>query len=405
MTRDSARRGGRRPQTGGLLALGLLALLPACGAGPPEEAASPAALTTEEVTPEQRASVLYQAYQAVRSQDLRVDLALGGKSDTLSEYAARCDLATGIHVPTFNCDAGTEVPGQDLLPDPSDGFKLKCAKPNVLNGQCDPGSKFQVVARSDQAIAVAHCRKVGLPKAGSVYNDIAVIQHNKVNGAVCFYQALTNLPGSNVVEPSQGQSAWRWMSPAATERIGCTSCHDNGAFIRSPYVAQLRTPPHALPSAADGYDNQSTPLRYVGLDFVTNRSWSVTTARAPGDTGAACTTCHRLGINNHRRLDGGIYGTAARLANIATARTQASKLPHSSTSPIWMRPGQITYYDKAEASASAFQSCANGFWSGQPDGFTSGTPTPGCGFTPLGTSWTGLSPAQAVSVLSPPLLF
>ena len=30
--------------------------------------------------------------------------------DSLSDYATKCDLATGVHVPSFNCDAGTEVP-------------------------------------------------------------------------------------------------------------------------------------------------------------------------------------------------------------------------------------------------------------------------------------------------------
>jgi hypothetical protein len=100
-------------------------------------------------------------------------------------------------MPAFDCETGTSVPGQGNVPAGN-----QCDRPNVLNHECDPGSRFQVLpGGTADAVAVAHCRKVGLPIAGSTYNDIAVIQYNKQNGAVCFYQALTNLPSQNS-EPS-----------------------------------------------------------------------------------------------------------------------------------------------------------------------------------------------------------
>lgn len=191
----------------------------------------------------------------------------------------------------------------------------------------------------------------------------------------------------------------KWLSPASTEGIHCTGCHDNGGFIRSKYLAQLTTPPNVLPSTGAGFNNLNTPLAYVGLDFVTNRSWSVTTASAPGDTGLPCTTCHRLAVNNYHAF-GIINGTAGHFANVATAPTQVAKNPHSPSSPIWMRPGRVFYNAAAEASATRFKNCAVGFWSGQLDGFAAGTPTSGCSFAPLGTTWTGLSPAQAVVAIS-----
>jgi hypothetical protein len=285
---------------------------------------------------------------------------------------------------------------------------IACDKPNVLNGVCDPGSKFQVLVQTPEAAAVAHCRKDGLAIAGSLYNDIAVIQYNKQNGAVCFYQALINLPGQDVVPPSEGESAWRWLSPTVTEGIRCTGCHDNGGFIRSPYLTQLTSPPNVLPTTGAGFNNLSTPLRYVGLDFVTNRSWSVFTAPEPGDNGLACTTCHRLGVNNSRAFNlqhgGEPNGTAINFANVATAATQTEKSPHSPASPIWMRLGQTFYDPLAEASATRFRNCASGFWANQPERYENGTPTAGCTFTPLGTTWTGLSPAQAAAAATQPLL-
>jgi hypothetical protein len=352
---------------------------------------------TEAVTPGQAASPVYRAYRALLTQPHPL-AAVNGQTDTLSEYAAKCDLATGIHVPSFNCDVGTEVPNQGTTPD-NGTHSPTCDYPNVLNGACDPGSKFQVLVQTTDAAAVAHCRKNGIPIAGSIYNDIAVIQYNKKNGAVCFYQALSNLAGQNVVSPSAGPSVFPWLSPTSTEGIHCTGCHDNGGFIRSMYLAQLTTPPNVLPNTGAGFNNLNTPLAYVGLDFVTNRSWSIATNRAPGDTGPPCDSCHRLGVNNYRAF-GIINGTAGHFANVATASTQVAKNPHSAASPIWMRLGQITYNAQAEASATLFQNCAVGFWAGQSDGFANGTATSGCTFAPLGTTWTGLSPAQAVAVLS-----
>jgi hypothetical protein len=219
--------------------------------------------------------------------------------------------------------------------------------------------------------------------------DIAIIQYNKVNGAVCFFQALGgvsgSLPGSNIPSPAAGQNAaWadntaHWINPTSTHGIGCTGCHDNGGFIRSNYIAQMRTAPNAMPNEADGYSNLSTPLRYVGKDFAMDRSWSIQVANAPGDVAQSCAGCHRLAVNNFpSRAD----GTAMDFALRATAASQPSKNPHGPNSPIWMRPGQIVYQAAAEATAQKFHNCADGF---RASGFV--TAPPGCVVTPLGLPW------------------
>jgi len=76
-------------------------------------------------------------------------------SDTLPQYAAKCDAAIGVTVPDFDCDAGTLVPTTHLAGG-------RCDRPNRLNGVCDPGSRFQVLTRTADAYVVAHCRKKGL---------------------------------------------------------------------------------------------------------------------------------------------------------------------------------------------------------------------------------------------------
>lgn len=328
--------------------------------------------------------------------------------DTLLSYSQKCDAATGITIPTFSCSKGKDVPGQGQVSATGMIPKL-CDYPNVLNGVCDPGSKFQVLNRSadGNAVAVAHCRKDGQPPGdpnhpNENYNDIAIIQYNKQNGAICFFQALGHdqahpnrkfpLPGDNIPPPSSGDTAlWadhksHWISPAGTEAIGCASCHDSGGFIRSRYLAQMKAPDfdadHSLPSVSEGFDNKNLPLKYVGLDYKRDRSWSV--ELDPPDPTGTCTSCHRLAVANHLALHHSLYGgTAMRFAVIATAKKQESKNPHSATSPIWMIDGANTEYKAAnEKLAKRYQSCAKTFYKSYFRKVKAG-----CKITPLAEPW------------------
>src|SRR5580658_4357269 len=75
-------------------------------------------------------------------------------SDELQDYASQCDQAIGVTVPDFDCDAGTDVPGQGNVFS-GDQPGATCNEPNRLNKQCDPGSRFQVLINSDSAYVVA----------------------------------------------------------------------------------------------------------------------------------------------------------------------------------------------------------------------------------------------------------
>jgi uncharacterized repeat protein (TIGR01451 family) len=258
--------------------------------------------------------------------------------DSLQQYAATCDLATGVTVPDFDCDAGTEVPISHFAGG-------NCDRPNRLNQECDPGSHFQVLTNTPDAVVVAHCRKRGLP-AGQ-YADIAVIQYNRNNGATCFYQALgVDLPGQ-VKAPSQGLPAWRWETPLSTASIQCARCHDNGQLIRSPYITQ-NMGSNTMPGAGDFSFNSNQPYSFVGAEFASWRAYKVEVA------GNTCNGCHRMGTNNLSQ--GG--GTAVDFGIRATAPSEAHKNPHSPDSPIWMTPGQITFSPANAAAANAIRNCA-----------------------------------------------
>jgi hypothetical protein len=266
---------------------------------------------------------------------------LPAQAETLESYAQKCDAAIGVTVPDFVCDDGAPVPTTDdgvpVSTIPADG---KCDRPNVLNSECDPGSVFTTLRDDGNAIVVAHCRKQNVPNtsqrnAAGKFGDIAVIQHNKSNGATCFYQALQNSstsPGpldGRVKAPSKGLSAYTWLPPADTARIGCGGCHDNGPIVRSPYLTQLATTPGAkfkLPGSGDVSFNSGQPYYFVGDDFA---SWKTYKVEVQGNL---CIGCHTMGVNNIRPGN----GTSLDLGIRATNLTQAAKNPHSPTSPIWM---------------------------------------------------------------------
>jgi len=261
-----------------------------------------------------------------------------GLTDTLPQYAAKCDAAIGITVPDFNCDNGTLVPTTNYA-------NGKCDRPNRLNQECDPNSRFQVLANTTDAYIVAHCRKKGL--GAGHYGDIAVIQHNNNTGATCFYQALGDLDG-NVKAPSKGSSVWPWYSPASTASIQCVRCHDNGPIIRSPYLTQL-TGTNKLPGAGEFSFNSNQPYSFVGEDFA---SWKAYKVEVSGNT---CNGCHRMGVSNMFGYDDGV---ALDLGIRATAMSETAKNPHSLASPIWMTPGQIYYDADNAAAAQEIRNCA-----------------------------------------------
>jgi len=263
------------------------------------------------------------------------------QAETIEEYAAKCDAAVGASVPDFDCDAGTLVPTTNHA-------NGKCDQPNRLERVCDPNSRFTVLLRSGPVEIVAMCRKKG--NAAGEYGDIAVIQRNSANGATCFYQSLLmdGLKGQ-VKAPKKGLAAWTWSTPMETAGIGCAGCHDNGGLIRSPYLTTF-TGINAIPGRGSTNYNKSEPYHFIGADFSPWKTYKV-------EVGNVCTNCHRMAVNNIRFGQ----GTAWDLGIRATATSEQAKNNHSSASPIWMLPGQVTFNQNTHNQAIAVKACADQF--------------------------------------------
>jgi len=214
--------------------------------------------------------------------------------DSTSEYARRCDevIRTDADqpatVPAFNCEAGSEVP-QNVTGDLSTEHGTKCDRPNRLNSECDPGSKFQVLYDDNSATVVAHCRKKqweGHAPEDGHFGDIAVIQYSKKNGATCFYQAGPDsdlFPGVGKLIPAPSKDPNNfWHQPS--EMHECLNCHNNGPLIRSQYLAQLNLASpqkHKLPEQIDFNTSthqthkEGAPYWFPGSDFSPVHIYSV----------------------------------------------------------------------------------------------------------------------------------
>lgn len=291
-----------------------------------------------------------------------------GGTDALAAFAQECDQAIGVTVPDFDVDSplGTTVPTDHLTPASATYPDGTCDRPNVLNGKCDRGSRFRVLINTQDAYVVAHARKMGLSQGQ--YGDVAIIQHNKVNGKTCFYQgALEDFHLSHdgkVKAPSKGVgNPAFWMTPSqiVNSKFPCVSCHDNGPIIRSPYLAQI-SGPNELPGAGDiTFNSDSEPYSFVGADFASWKAYKVEV------NDNQCNGCHRMGVNNVSNTGiVGNNGTALDLGIKATALSQESKHPHSATSPIWMTPGQVTFDQGTADAALAIKQCAEQFRAGMP---------------------------------------
>lgn len=313
----------------------------------------------------------------------------------MADYAATCLAATGIPIPDqFDCNNGTLVPTEDETAPPYPNSD--CDRPNVLNSECDRTSKFHVLAKTSTAFVVAHCRKKGL--GIDKYGDIAIIQHNQVNGATCFYQAYPNMGGAGteldhtVYSPANNPPAqtYTWMTQTeinSNPTFRCINCHDTGPLIRSPYLAQLADQPGAnsmnrLPGTSDldadwpktGFNMAGKPYSFPGNQFQSWKAASLTIS----NTG--CTSCHRMGSGSVGGEVSANVGTSRLYGVVATDDKQMHKNAYDPANPL-KAPSWYHYMNgsngpvvAAQNDAALYQRCAISRANGDnplvPDGCT-----------------------------------
>ena len=209
------------------------------------------------------------------------------RAESLSEYAATCDRFVGGTVPTFNCLDGEIIPirGDENGP---------CENPQTLTGQCWNYSRLGKLQSDNPDVEIRflcrHYSKASGPD-DSLFNDIAVIQHNRSTGATCFYQSpsgySTQLNGSRVVAPSRGDLTI-WQTPEVTVSQDCVACHDNGSgFIKTPFLAGV--------SEWNGIPSPTSVTQYSFPGKVTSQ-WRAYSVKSKAQS--VCSLCHNMGASN-----------------------------------------------------------------------------------------------------------
>lgn len=237
---------------------------------------------------------------------------------TVQEYAKQCEKETGLIVPDFNCDEGTLVPTTGG----TSTYLGTCDHPNKLNEQCDPGSKFQMISNTFQGYVLAHCRKQGNTSTPTNYRDVAIIQHNNITGATCFYQGALGDPVQSDIRETTTSGFIK--SPKYTTKSSwysgesCMSCHDNGPIIRSSYITQIKTGLDVIPGNGDTSFNKTHYIAGFPLSkdkyYMVNAIDQVTMSVSVSDTNGNpnyCTTCHDLSYWGNNDKYGNFTKTAA----------------------------------------------------------------------------------------------
>lgn len=326
---------------------------------------------------------------------------------TLYDYGKQCAQTLGVEIPKIDC----LDPAATLLPitvqgKPVDQMVEECDKPALLTDQkaCIPGARVhrfdQTNARGQKVQTVVFCRRTRTAAAKlqppellthAYFQDVGLIQYNTQTHQACWYFMEEDEVGKpSTAIPRPYSSSWAdgaanpeakaaneyWMSAERTNQSHCIKCHDNGVWLRSPFIAQAAGTPNAVPgnplaqvthvTVGDLYTDWNGPHLPTSIE-IDEDAWLKAQpeseqavyrrkiAAKEVTSAATCTNCHRLGKGEYDGL-----GTCGYLLDSAIGEGT----PRGFSQNAWMPPahGQTAaqwkdYYGYAVSAAKAC--CAN----------------------------------------------
>ncbi len=296
-------------------------------------------------------------------------------SAEMKEYVAACTAELGA-IPKLDCfGVGRVVPTASTAENgtvhsltESDFAKETptCDKPSALGGPgCNPYSRFAaftgatvpgvgsangIKGTGEPTQWAYFCRRyVARPEGSRFFDDVNMIGHNPNTGATCFFNStlgggvavaaadmsgVNPRPPSTIPHPGDDNALTFWIPPylkdpkfraVTVESVKCTGCHDNDAFLHTPYVDQVKSLPRGK------YSDPASPYYAVMLDQVAvDAAWRPVHLTNPA--AGECTSCHRIGSESTC----GIFASFSVEPQVSAYRGFLSD--HGKAHP-WMPPG------------------------------------------------------------------
>jgi hypothetical protein len=316
---------------------------------------------------------------------------------TLTTYGKACQTALGKLPLHWSCQKGSGKAG-----DPTEGAVLHVGLPAGMNPkdaveatvcdnppwlplgkdiQCVEGARLVKISTDNPDTEVrVICRRydpVSDPVNEKIYQDVAVVATNTKTGDTCFFQALAShagpLDGTNVPSPMAdpssadlderraGKEALKfWFKPEELNSgaLKCSRCHDNDAWMHTPYVDQVGDA-NFVPDIdsvvgrdsdtfSKGMLNHADPYQLVSAaTLIMMAGWpqpiAIRTAKVKdgNDVVAAqeCTACHRISGKDTRT------GDASLGQSWITFTTDGNKVPRRTQRDL-TNAAQWTMYAK-----------------------------------------------------------
>ncbi len=259
-----------------------------------------------------------QVLASARGKANRTGLGLADEESALMQYAKICAERLGP-IPAYSCldesifkvlpttqteNGVTTSPDHDVP---------TCDSPIYLptgKGFCKPWARIGRLKTGPDSEAALVCRRYWSPQYPAiegpndpVFNDVAIIQHNRKTGETCWFQALGVRYGARVPPPSEAavpedvkarepkaQDAGDfWLKPQEVAGINCLTCHDADPWMHSPYARQPKD------EGGEVWLPSSPRSKYIMLGGKFGFSnWPQTYSVTPTENGD-CVSCHRIG--------------------------------------------------------------------------------------------------------------
>jgi hypothetical protein len=271
------------------------------------------------VSPESAEQIVKSELPSFDPVRLRESRGQANSAYTIADYAREVAAELGT-IPSFSVfEQGTVIPiTLDDIETPSGQHSARsaCDRPALLGlgreGQCVPYSRIGRLQGTDpvtglvnpdvQWVFIARRYKIRTDPNNPIFEDVAIIGHNKRTGATAFFQMLDENGKNAARVPSPMEPASQtpsgaptaaefWLLPSQTADIGCNRCHDSDPFVHTPYIDQVRTVSSTGVSRPVVPSNPTGKYRFIGSQAFTD--W-----RAPEHFDLednSCVSCHRIG--------------------------------------------------------------------------------------------------------------